>query len=88
MATDPDPGPLDDLVEHMVTNQIEPQLLAERLRTKGHRVETAFVDIGDEAPADWEEISCARCGRTARVLPGVVAQGRVAVCPPCLREIR
>lgn len=74
-----------DLAEHMVRQQLEPQLLAEQARADGIDLDTVFVNTGPEA--EGYEVTCNGCGRTAK-LPFPVPEGKVALCPDCMRAGR
>jgi hypothetical protein len=74
----------DSVVEHMLENQIKPQLIAKDLASRGFAVD---VQMANTAPdAQGFEVTCSGCGRTARV---PVDPGRaVAMCPSCMRGQR
>jgi CxxC-x17-CxxC domain-containing protein len=72
-----------NLAEHMHDNQVEPQLRAAELRTRGLDVTTAMVDT--TPGAQGFEVACAGCGRTAR-LPFEPPPGKAVVCPRCQRD--
>lgn len=71
----------DSLVEHMLHNQVEPHLRADKLRAAGVNIDVQMVSTDPDA--DGFEVTCGGCGRTAR-MPFEPPAGRVALCPRCI----
>ncbi len=70
-----------DLARHVVDNQIEPQLAAERARESGIDVEAVFVSNNPDA--EGFTLTCTGCGRTA-TLPFDPGK-KVGLCPACVK---
>ena len=70
------------LADHMIENQVEPQLAAQRLRKQGVDIDVAFADLRPDAKG-WK-VTCIDCGDTATLPfdPGA----KVAMCPRCMRK--
>lgn len=75
----------EELVEHIIANQIEPQLRVEELRSQGIDVSTAMVST--RADDDGYEVACHFCERKAR-LPFQPPPGKALMCPDCMRARR
>lgn len=73
-----------DLVEHMVNQQIDPQLRAERLRQEGLNVEVAMVNTDPDAGG--MEVECVRCHRKAH-MPFTSLEFMAVMCPTCVRAL-
>lgn len=71
------------MADHMIRNQIEPELIAQQMRGEGYDVETSFVNTNPEAQG--YRVTCSGCGRVA-TLPTPIPEGRAALCPNCIRE--
>lgn len=81
----------EDLVDHMISTQIEPQLTAARLRDAGQDVDVGFVYTGTDDRDGYETVACEKCGRTAQMPAATLAKARakpglVIICPACARQ--
>jgi hypothetical protein len=70
----------DDLTQHVLEKQVEPQLAAQRARALGIPVDIGFVNTAEDATG-WT-VTCEGCGRTAKLAfdPGT----KVGLCPACV----
>jgi hypothetical protein len=69
------------LAQHVVENQIMPQLAAEEMREQGLDVEIGFVNTNPNAQGFT--VTCYGCQKTAKLPfdPGT----KVGLCPACAR---
>ena len=75
--------PLDDEdLQHVIDNQVLPQIFASEMAMRGVKIDVEMVNTRPDA--EGFKISCVQCGRTAR-LPFELPKGKLALCPPCVR---
>lgn len=72
------------MFEHMMKNQVEPELAAQRARDQGINVDTVIVTTAPSATG--YELKCIDCGRTAHA-PFKPDEGKVAMCPSCVKKL-
>ncbi len=72
------------LAQHMLDNQVAPQMIASDARKAGLSVGTGFVSTN--LGADGVMVQCVHCGRQAKMLQAP-PQDAVVVCPPCARRL-
>jgi hypothetical protein len=73
---------IEDLVEKMIVNQLEPQERARELRARGIDARVALVNVA--ADAEGYRVTCVGCKRTATI-PTPLPPGRAVLCPRCQR---
>ena len=79
-----EPSDDESLIQHMIDNQLEPQLRVAALRERGLDVRTAGVSTSPTAKGF--ELECVRCHRKAHTAVEPPA-GMRAMCPACAREV-
>lgn len=75
----------DDLAQHIIDTQINPQVKARELQDDGVNADTQFVYTGPDALDGHVEVTCAVCRRTAQLTAAYAPPaGTVIVCPRCI----
>ena len=78
-------GDPDSLIQHMIENQLDPQLRVAALREKGLDVRVTGVTTNPDVKGGFE-LECVRCHRKAHT-PVEPPAGMKAMCPTCAREV-
>lgn len=80
--------PDEDIIRHMIDNQIEPQVIGAQ-----HGIKTPLVYTGKDGLPGHVQITCSGCRRTAwlpedELPPDELARavGGEMTCPACLRK--
>lgn len=73
------PADDEDIVEHMIRRQLEPQVLGRELG-----IDTPFVYTGPDKLEGYTTVSCSSCGRTAQVRLPPEQLEKAMMCPNCM----
>lgn len=79
----PDAKKMEDLVDHIMTNIVDPIKLVKSLKEAGVKVSLGVAYLGEDTPEGYVDVECSGCGAKAKLPQDKVQDEAVLMCPDC-----